>query len=141
MAVDKRAFVNVFDYEAAARATLPKIAYDYYSSGANDEITLHENHTAYERIKLKPRVLRDISKRDLTTTILGQTVSMPIMVAPTAFHCMAHPEGEVATARAAGKADTIMILSTLSTSSIEEVMSAATGHRPRLVSTLCLQRS
>ena len=46
MAVDKREFVNVFDYEAAARATLPKIAYDYYSSGANDEITLHENHTA-----------------------------------------------------------------------------------------------
>ena len=80
MAVDKRAFVNVFDYEAAARETLPKIDYDYYRSGANDEITLHENHNAYERIKLKPRVLRDISKRDLTTTILGQTVSMPILV-------------------------------------------------------------
>ena len=80
MAVDKREFVNVFDYEAAAREILPKIAYDYYRSGANDEITLHENHNAYERIKLKPRVLRDISKRDLTTTILGQTVSMPILV-------------------------------------------------------------
>ena len=127
MAVDKRELVNVFDYEAAARATLPKIAYDYYRSGANDEITLHENHTAYERIKLKPRVLRDISKRDLTTTVLGQTVSMPILVAPTAFHSMAHPEGEVATARAAGKADTIMILSTLATKSIEEVMPEATG--------------
>ena len=62
MAVDKREFVNVFDYEAAVRETLPKIAYDYYRSGANDEITLHENHNAYERIKLKPRVLRDISK-------------------------------------------------------------------------------
>ena len=127
MAVDQKELVNVFDYEAAAREILPKLAYDYYRSGANDEITLHENHTAYERIKLKPRVLRDISKRDLTTTILGQTVSMPILVAPTAFHCLAHPEGEVATARAAGKADTIMILSTLSTSSIEEVMSEATG--------------
>jgi isopentenyl diphosphate isomerase/L-lactate dehydrogenase-like FMN-dependent dehydrogenase len=80
MAVDKREFVNVFDYEAAAREILPKIAYDYYRSGANDEITLHENHNAYERIKLKPRMLRDISKRDLTTTILGQTVSMPILV-------------------------------------------------------------
>lgn len=53
MAVDKREFVNVFDYEAAAREILPKIAYDYYRSGANDEITLHENHNAYERIKLK----------------------------------------------------------------------------------------
>jgi len=127
MAVDQKKLVNVFDYEAAARETLSKIAYDYYRSGANDEITLHENHSAYERIKLKPRVLRDISKRDLTTTILGQTVSMPILVAPTAFHAMACPEGEVATARAAGKADTIMILSTLATKSIEEVMPAATG--------------
>ena len=127
MAVDKNELVNVFDYEAAASEILPKLAYDYYRSGANDEITLHENHIAYERIKLKPRVLRDISKRDLTTTILGQTVSMPILVAPTAFHCLAHPEGEVATARAAGKAGTIMMLSTLSTSSIEDVMSEATG--------------
>ena len=127
MAVDQKELVNVFDYEAAAGEILPKLAYDYYRSGANDEITLHENHTAYERIKLKPRVLRDISKRDLTTTILGQTASMPILVAPTAFHCLAHPEGEVATARAAGKADTIMMLSTLSTSSIEDVMSEATG--------------
>lgn len=127
MPVDKRELVNVFDYEAAARSTLPKMTYDYYRSGANDEITLRENHSAYERIKLNPRVLRDISKRDLTTTILGQTVSMPILVAPTAFHRMAHPEGEVATARAAGKAGTIMMLSTLSTSSIEEVMSEATG--------------
>jgi len=127
MAVDQSELVNVFDYETAASETLPKLAYDYYRSGANDEITLHENHTAYERIKLKPRVLRDISKRDLTTTILGQTVSMPILVAPTAFHCLAHPEGEVATARAAGKAGTIMMLSTLSTRSIEDVMSEATG--------------
>jgi isopentenyl diphosphate isomerase/L-lactate dehydrogenase-like FMN-dependent dehydrogenase len=127
MAVDKKEFVNVFDYETAASKILPKITYDYYRSGANDEITLRENHGAYEGIKLLPRVLRDISKRDLTTTVLGDTISMPIMVAPTAFHCMATPEGEVATARAAGAAGTIMILSTLSTSSIEEVMPQATG--------------
>ncbi len=125
--MDKRDLVSVFDYEIAARATLPKIAYDYYASGANDEITLRENHAAYERIKLKPRVLIDTSKRDLTTNVLGQSVTMPILVAPTAFHRMAHPEGEVATGRAAGKAGTIMMLSTLSTSSIEEVMSEATG--------------
>jgi isopentenyl diphosphate isomerase/L-lactate dehydrogenase-like FMN-dependent dehydrogenase len=118
--VEKSDLVSVFDYEAAARATLPKSAYDYYASGANDEITLRENHAAYKRVKLKPRVLRDISKRDLSTTVLGQTISMPILVAPTAFHRMAHPEGEVATARAAGKAGTIMMLSTLSNSSIEE---------------------
>ena len=127
MAVDEKKLVNVFDYEAAAREILPSTAYDYYRSGANDEITLHENHSAYERIQLRPRVLKDISKRDLTTTILGQTVSTPIMVAPTAFHAMASPEGEVATARAAGKAGCIMILSTLATKSIEEVMPEATG--------------
>ena len=125
--MDQRDLVSVFDYEAAARKKLPKTAYDYYRSGANDELTLHENHAAYERIRLKPKVLIDTSKRDLTTTVLGQTLSMPIMVAPTAFHCMAHPEGEVATARAAGKAGALMMLSTLSTSSIEEVLPEATG--------------
>jgi 4-hydroxymandelate oxidase len=72
-------------------------------------------------------VLVDISKRDLTATVLGQKISMPVMVAPTAFHRMASPEGEVATAKAAGSVGTLMILSTLSTASIEEVMAAATG--------------
>ena len=119
--------INLFDFEEQARQKLPRMAYDYYASGGSDEITLRENHAAYERIRLRPRVLRDISKRDLTTTVLGETISMPIMVAPTAFHCMAHSEGEVAAARAAGKAKTIMILSTLATCSIEEVMAEATG--------------
>jgi 4-hydroxymandelate oxidase len=125
--MDKRDFVSLFDFETAARKKLPQTAGDYYASGASDEITLRENHAAYDRIKLRPRVLIDISKRDLTTTVLGETISMPIMVSPTAFHCMADPEGEVATARAAGKADTIMIISTLATRSIEAVVAAATG--------------
>jgi len=125
--MDKRDLVSVFDYEAAAREKLPKIAFDYYSSGANDEITLRENHAAFERIRLKPRVLKDISKRDIKITLFGETISMPILVAPTAFHRMAHPEGEVAVARAAGKGGTIMILSTLANSSIEEVMAEAVG--------------
>ncbi len=125
--MDKRDLINVFDYEAAARAKLPKIAYDYYRSGANDEITLHENHAAYERIQLYPRVLIDTGKPDLLTRILGQDIAMPILVAPTAFHRMAHPEGEVATVRAAGQSGAIMIFSTLSNSSFEEVMPEATG--------------
>ncbi|MBC8247231.1 MAG: alpha-hydroxy-acid oxidizing protein [Deltaproteobacteria bacterium] len=125
--MDKRDLVSVFDYEAAAREKLPKIAFDYYSSGANDEITLRENHAAFERIRLKPRVLKDISKRDIKITLFGETISMPILVAPTAFHRMAHPEGEVAVARAAGKGGAIMILSTLANSSIEEVMAEAVG--------------
>ncbi|MGD9261432.1 MAG: alpha-hydroxy acid oxidase, partial [Desulfobacterales bacterium] len=107
--------------------SLPKMIYDYYAGGAHDEITLRENRAAYDRIKLRYRVLRDISSRDLSTTILGQESAMPIIISPTAFHCMAHPDGELATVRAAGKAGLIMILSTLSTTSIEDVMNSARG--------------
>ncbi len=107
--METRTLLNLFDYEATARKKLPQIAYDYYASGAGDEITLRENHTAYERIRLKPRTLCDISKTDLGTTVLGQKTAMPLMISPTAFHCMAHPEGEVATARAAGNAGIIRI--------------------------------
>jgi len=119
--------INLYDYETIAREKLTPMAYDYYASGAHDEITLAENHAAYDRLKLRYRVLRDISRRDISTTVLGHQLRMPVLVAPTAFHKLAHPDGEVATARAAGAAGTLMILSTLSTTSIEDVMAAATG--------------
>jgi len=119
--------VNVFDFEAAARGRLSEMAYSYYASGAWDELTLRENHQAYERITLRYRVLVDVSNRDLSTIVLGEQISMPIMIAPVALQKMAHPDGELATVRAAGAARTIMILSTISTSSIEEVMKVATG--------------
>jgi 4-hydroxymandelate oxidase len=119
--------INLFDFEAIARAKLPKMVYDYYASGAQDEITLRENRAAFDRIRLRYRVLRDISQRNLSTTVLGQSISMPVLIAPTAFQRMAHPDGEIATARAAGKVGTIMILSTLSTISIEDVMEVAAG--------------
>ncbi len=119
--------INLYEYEAIAQARLTAMAYDYYASGAHDEITLRENHAAYDRIALRYRVLRDISQRSTATTVLGQPIRMPVIVAPTAFHKLAHPEGEVATVRAAGNAGTLMILSTLSTTSIEEVLAAATG--------------
>ena len=119
--------INLYDYEALAEAKLTRMAADYYASGAHDEITLRENHAAYDRIRLRYRVLRDISQRTTATTVLGHALAMPVIVAPTAFHKLAHPDGEVATVRAAGAAGTLMILSTLSTSSIEEVMAAATG--------------
>jgi 4-hydroxymandelate oxidase len=120
--------VNLFELERLAQEKLAQPAFDYYVSGANDEITLRENHAAYERIRLAPHMLVDVSRRDLSTTVLGETISMPIMIAPTAFHRLAHPEGEVATAKAAGRAGTIMTLSTLANSSIEEV--AAGASRP-----------
>ena len=110
-----------------ARELLPQTAYDFYAGGANDEITLRENRLAYEQITLLPRMLVDVSERHMATTALGEPVSMPIFVAPTAFQGLAHPEGEVATTKAAGAAKTLMALSTLSTFSIEEVMAVATG--------------
>ena len=119
--------INLYEYEALAQAKLTSMAYDYYASGAHDEITLRENHAAYDRIALRYRVLRDISRRTTATTVLGHDLSMPVIVAPTAFHKLAHPEGEVATVRATGNAGTLMILSTLSTTSIEDVLAAATG--------------
>ena len=119
--------VNLFELEAIAREKLARESYDYYASGAQDEVTLRENRAAYDRLTLAYRVLVDVSRRDLATTVLGQPVAMPIVVAPTAFHRLATPEGELATARAAGAAGTVMILSTLSNTRVEEVVAAATG--------------
>ncbi|MEJ7811202.1 MAG: alpha-hydroxy acid oxidase [Gemmatimonadaceae bacterium] len=116
--------VNLFDFEAAARGRLPEMVFGYYASGAHDEITLRENRLAYDRIALRPRVLTDVSRRDLSTTVLGAPVTLPILVAPMAFQRMAHAEGERAVARAAGAAGWGMILSTLSTTPVEEVRSA-----------------
>ena len=112
--------LNIFDLEKLAKENLPQTAYDYYSSGAWDEITLRENRDAFSRIQVHYKVMVDVSKRDLSTTIFGQRVSMPILLAPTAFHKLAHPDGEVATVRAAGASNTIMTLSSLSTTKVEE---------------------
>jgi len=117
--------INLLDFEALARERLAPEAYDYYAGGAHDEVTLRENRAAYDRRALAYRVLVDVSRRDLATSVLGQPVAMPILVAPTAFHRLADLEGEVATARAAGAAGTVMILSTLSTSTVEEVVAAS----------------
>lgn len=119
--------VNLFELESLARERLSREAYDYYASGAQDEVTLRENRAAYERLTLAYRVLVDVSRRDLSATVLGQRIAMPILVAPTAFHRLAVPEGEIATVRAAGAAGTVMILSTLSNTPVEEVVAAASG--------------
>ncbi|GJZ37682.1 peroxisomal (S)-2-hydroxy-acid oxidase GLO1-like protein [Tanacetum coccineum] len=120
---------NVMEYEALAKEKLPKMIYDYYASGAEDQWTLQENRNAFARILFRPRILIDVSKIDLTTQVLGFKISMPIMVAPTAMQKMAHPEGEYATARASAAAGTIMTLSSWGTSSVEEVASTGPGVR------------
>ncbi|MEX0675244.1 MAG: alpha-hydroxy acid oxidase [Gaiellaceae bacterium] len=119
--------VNVHDYERLAEEGLEPGAFGYYAGGAGDEWTLAENLAAFRRWVLRPRVLVDVGSVTTATTVLGTDVSMPILVAPTAFHRLAHPEGEQATARAAAAAGTIMCLSTLATAGAAEVAEAAPG--------------
>jgi isopentenyl diphosphate isomerase/L-lactate dehydrogenase-like FMN-dependent dehydrogenase len=117
--------LNVFDYEAMAEERLEPGAYGYYAGGAGDEVTLRDNVAAYGRWLLRPRVLVDVEVCSTATTVLGQELSMPIVVAPVAFQRVAHPDGEVAMARAAQAVGTAMCLSTLATSTAAEV--ATTG--------------
>ena len=124
---DEPKLLSLFDYETAAVERLPQMVYDYYRGGAGDEITVRENRAAYERLRVHYHVLRDVSERNIAVNVLGHDVALPILVAPTAFQRMAHPDGELATARAAGAAGTIMMLSTLSNTPIEDVVAAATG--------------
>ena len=107
--------LNVDDFEALARERLDEIAWEYFRGGAGDETTLRENVAAFARWKLRPRVLVDVSAVDAGTTVLGPPVSMPILIAPTALQKFADPEGEAATARAAARAETIMVLSSSAT--------------------------
>ena len=117
--------VNVYDYKQAAGSRLDKMIFDYYAGGANDEITLHDNHAAYDDIKLQYRVLQGVEGCDMRTTLFGQPLSMPLMVAPMGFQSMAHSEGELATRRACASAETLMILSTASNFALEDVAAAA----------------
>src|SRR5438105_2510759 len=113
--------ITIDDLHALASARLPRMAYDYYASGADDEVTLGDNEAAWRRIRLRPKCLVDVGSCALATTALGTPVSMPVLVAPTAFQRLAHPDGECATARAAAAMGTVMVLSTLSTCLIEDV--------------------
>ena len=117
--------LNVWDYERAAEERLDPATFGYIAGGANDEWTLGENLAAFRRCVLRPRVLVDVSDVTTATTVLGTDVSMPLLVAPTAFQRIAHPEGEVAMARGAAAAGTVMCLSTGATATIEEVAAAA----------------
>ncbi|XP_056162839.1 peroxisomal (S)-2-hydroxyacid oxidase GLO4-like isoform X1 [Syzygium oleosum] len=121
--------VNVNEYQESARQALSKMYYDFYAGGAEDQYTLKENVEAFRRIMFRPRILIDVSKISLSTTILGYHISAPIMIAPTSMHKLAHPEGEVATARAAAASNVIMILSYSSMCTVEEVASSCDAIR------------
>ena len=113
--------LNLAEIEAAARERLGAMAYGYYVGGANDEVTVRENRLAFERMALRYHVLVDVSRRSMKTTVLGEEIDLPVLIAPTAFQRLACDDGEVATARAAAAARTIMILSTAATCPIEDV--------------------
>ncbi len=117
--------VNLLELEAAAQKKLSSTAFDYYVSGADDELTLLENREAFKRLALHYRVLTGIGERHLETSLFDQKISMPVIVAPTAFQRLAHPDGELATARATQKAGTIMTLSTIASASLEEVRASS----------------
>jgi isopentenyl diphosphate isomerase/L-lactate dehydrogenase-like FMN-dependent dehydrogenase len=117
--------LNVWDYEAAAAALLDEGAHGYYAGGAGDEVTLRDNVDGFRRWVLRPRVLVDIAGCTTKTTVLGQEIAMPLIVAPVAFQRVAHPDGEVGMANAARDAGTIVCLSTLATSTLAEVAATA----------------
>lgn len=119
--------INLFDYEALAEQRMHPIYWAYYAGGSDDEVTVAANRGEFARIRLRPRVLAGIAQSDITTSVLGATLATPIVVAPSALHCMAHPEGECATAQGAGAAGTLMIASTDATRSLEEIAQAASG--------------
>jgi 4-hydroxymandelate oxidase len=122
--VETDAYLTVDEFEEAARARLPRMIFDYFAGGSGDEWTVAENRRAFERWVLRPRVLVDVSNVDLRTTVLGQEVAFPVLLAPTALQRMAHRYGELASARAAASMGTLMVLSTVSTASMEEVASS-----------------
>jgi 4-hydroxymandelate oxidase len=117
--------LTVADYHDEARRRLERVHYDFFAGGAGDEITLRANESSLRRLRLLPRVLRGGDKRQTDVTLLGCPATMPILVSPTAFHRLAHPDGELATARAAATAGTIMIVSMAATTAVEDVAAAA----------------
>ena len=129
--------VNLNEYEALACERLSPMVYDYFAEGANDEVTLAENMRSWQRLRLRPRVLVDVSHIDTTTTVLGQTLTMPVITAPCSFNALAHPEGECAVARATSAAGILQIVSMTASKSIEEI--AATSPGPRWFQLICFR--
>jgi 4-hydroxymandelate oxidase len=125
------ALANLQAFEDQARRVLDAAHFDYFAGGADDEITLGENVAAFRRILLRPRVLHGRDSPALDVTILGRRLAMPIVVAPTAFHRLAHDAGECATARAAQGAGSLMIVSMAATTSLEQIVAAMDARRER----------
>ena len=113
--------VCLTDFEPLAKTRMSHMAWEYINGAAADQITYGWNREAYDRIKLKPRVLVDVSRLDTSISLLGQNLDFPILLAPTAYHRLVHQQGEIATAQGAKAAGAQMVLSSFSTTAVEEV--------------------
>ncbi|HEX3779378.1 MAG TPA: alpha-hydroxy acid oxidase [Pseudonocardiaceae bacterium] len=122
--------LTVADYQARAKQLVEPVYYDYFAGAARDEITMRANESAFRELCLLPRVLRGSDKRRFDVSLLGTDAGMPILLSPTAFHKIAHPDGELATARAAAAMDSIMIVSMASTVAVEDIAAAARAEVP-----------
>ena len=119
--------INLWDFEARTKQLVPPHIWDFVDGGAYDEITPKRNRAALDATVLRPRFLVDVRNLQLSTTVLGKKISFPVMIAPAGGQAVYHPDGELATSRAAGASGTILVLSMFSHYSVEEVARAATG--------------
>ena len=122
------AFINLFEFEEAAKEFLRKEDYDYIAGGATDEISVDRNHRAFQSWALRPRILRDVHSINLSTTVLGTPIELPVLIAPCAGQKKAHADGEIATGRAAAAHGTIYTVSANAAVTFEELAKAVTGH-------------
>ncbi|KAF2147836.1 hypothetical protein K461DRAFT_298447 [Myriangium duriaei CBS 260.36] len=118
---------NLMDFESVARRVMKKTAWAYYSSGADDEITMRENHSAFHKIWFRPKILVDVENIDMTTTMLGTPISIPFYVTATALGKLGNPEGEVVLTRGARKHNVIQMIPTLASCSFDEIVDAKEG--------------
>ena len=127
--IDLDRVVRLTDFEAPARERIHPAAWAYYAGGAYDEHVLRDTVAAWDAFRLRPRVLTDVSRIDLSTSILGRPAALPVGIAPAAMHGLAHRDGELATARGAAAAGAIHVVSTVASHTIEAVAEAAPGGR------------
>ncbi|KAM5295230.1 2-Hydroxyacid oxidase 2 isoform 2-T2 [Glossophaga mutica] len=117
--------VCLTDFEASAQKHLSKSTWDYIEGAAGEGFTKDDNIAAFKKILLRPRYLKDVSQVDTRTTIQGEEISAPICISPTGFHCLAWPDGELSTARAAQAAGICYITSTYASCTLEDIVAAA----------------
>ncbi|XP_077997431.1 2-Hydroxyacid oxidase 2-like [Glandiceps talaboti] len=122
--LEENEMLCVADYERAFQSQLRPESLSYFETGSGDEITLTQNRLAFNRIRIRPRVLRNVSSLDLSTSLLGQKIDIPVGISPTGFHGMAHPDAEIATAKASASVNTCMIVSQFANTSFETLVKA-----------------